>query len=113
MPDELVEAAKIDGCGAYKAFFYIMLPLAKTGLMSLLIFQFMWGWNDYFLPLLLISDDNLRTVPLAITHFQGVYTVKHPLVAGCITITSVPIIIVFIIFQRKFTEGITLGAIKG
>lgn len=113
LPNELMDAAKIDGCGAYRTFFYVMQPLAGPGLTSLMIFQFLWGWNDFILPLLLITDENLRTLPLAVNFFTGRYSSRQPLIAACVVIASVPIIFLFIAFQRKFTEGVTVGAVKG
>ena len=113
LPDDLIEASKIDGCGAYGSFFHIMLPLSKGGITSLVVFQFLWGWNEFQLPLLLITDENMRTLPLAITFFTGKFSSQPPLIAACVTLTSLPIIFVFILFQRTFTEGITSGAIKG
>lgn len=113
LPNELIESAKIDGCNEYLTFWSIMLPLAKPGVFTLLIFQFIWGWNDFFLSLLFITEDSLRPIPVALMYFSNRYSVNQTLVAAGVTITTVPIIITYIIFQRRFIEGITAGAIKG
>lgn len=113
LPDELIESATIDGAGKWKAWLYVMLPLTKPALTSLLIFEFMWSWNDYLLPMLMVYDDKYRTLPLGLMYFQGEYTMNTSLIAAGVTICTVPIIIVYSIFQRSFVDGITAGAVKG
>jgi raffinose/stachyose/melibiose transport system permease protein len=113
LPDELMDAARIDGCNDFTAFTYIMLPLMVPAITSLLIFEFMWSWNDFLLPLLFVYDDAYRTLPLGLMYFSGEYTVNQSLVAAGVSIAIVPIIIIYIIFQRKFIEGITAGSVKG
>lgn len=113
VPDELMEAARIDGCGNFKIYSRIMLPLVMPALSALLVFQFMWSWNEFLLPLLFIYSDKYRTLPLGLMYFQGQYTSNQSLLAAGVTITIVPIILVYLIFQRKFIEGITSGSVKG
>ena len=113
LPNELVESAIIDGAGKFKTWMYVMLPLTKPALTSLLIFEFMWSWNDYLLPMLMVYDDNFRTLPLGLMYFQGEYTMNTSLIAAAVTICTVPILIVYSIFQRSFIDGITAGAVKG
>ena len=113
LPDELIESARIDGAGKFKTWMYIMLPLTKPALTSLLIFEFMWSWNDYLLPMLMVYDDKFRTLPLGLMYFQGEYTMNTSLIAAGVTICTLPIIIVYSIFQRNFVNGITAGALKG
>ena len=113
LPDELIESATIDGAGKWKAWLYVMLPLTKPALTSLLIFEFMWSWNDYLLPMLMVYDDKYRTLPLGLMYVQGEYTLNTSLIAAGVTICTVPIIIVYSIFQRSFVDGITAGAVKG
>lgn len=113
LPDELVESATIDGAGKFKTWMYVMLPLTKPALTSLLIFEFMWSWNDYLIPMLMVYDDRFRTLPLGLMYFQGEYTMNTSLVAAGVTICTVPILIVYTIFQRSFVNGITAGAVKG
>lgn len=113
LPDEITESAKIDGASKLRTWFSIMLPLTKPALSALLIFEFMWSWNDYLLPMLLVYDDQIRTLPLGLMYFQGEYTLKTSLVAAGVTICTLPIIIIYCFFQRSFVEGITAGAVKG
>ncbi|MBW7454352.1 carbohydrate ABC transporter permease [Paenibacillus sepulcri] len=113
IPDDMMDSAKIDGCGDFKTFIYIMLPLIMPAVTSLIVFEFSSSWNDFLLPLLFVYDDAYRTLPLGLMYFSGEYTTNQSLVAAGVTIAIVPIIIVFVIFQRKFIEGITAGSVKG
>lgn len=113
LPTELMESARIDGCNEFSTFFYIMLPLIKPAVSSLLVFEFMWSWNDFFLPMMTIYNDSYRTLPLGLMYFFGKYTTNYSLIAAGVTICTIPIIVVYTIFQRKFMEGITSGAVKG
>ena len=115
LPHELAEAAIIDGCSDFAVFWRIILPLAKPGLITVGIFNFLGIWNEYILALVIISSGELRTLPLGIANL---YMVQHyqadwgTLFAG-LTIVMVPTLIVYIIFSKKLTSGITLGALKG
>lgn len=113
LPDDLMDAARIDGCGDFSIFLRIMLPLMIPAITSLLVFEFMWSWNDFLLPLLFVYDDAYRTLPLGLMYFSGEYTANQSLIAAGVFISIVPIIVVYAIFQRKFIEGITAGAVKG
>lgn len=114
LPDELMDSARIDGCNEYDAFRRIMLPLSVPALSTLLVLQFLWSWNDFLLPLLFVYSNKLRTLPLALSFFsvEGFY-LDEGMVASAVTITTVPIIIIYIIFQRRFIMGLTAGALKG
>ncbi len=113
LPMEIVESAKIDGANKIKTWAHIMLPLTKPALMSLLIFEFMWSWNDYLIPMLTVYSDKFRTLPIGLMYFQGEYTMNTSLVAAGVTICTLPIILLYCIFQRSFVSGITAGAVKG
>jgi ABC-type glycerol-3-phosphate transport system permease component len=113
IPGEIMDSAVVDGCSKGKSWLYIMLPQVKPALVSLLIFEFMWSWNDYLLPMLVVYDDSKRTLPMGLNYFQGRYTMDQALIAADVTISTLPIIIVYVIFQRSFIQGITAGAVKG
>ncbi|MCL6548293.1 MAG: carbohydrate ABC transporter permease [Alicyclobacillus sp.] len=112
IPDELMEAARIDGCGDLRAFLHVMVPLILPALSSLLVFEFMWSWNDFLIPLLFVYSDQLRTLPLGLMYFSTQYTTNQSLVAAGVAITTVPILVVYFLFQRKFIQGLTAGAVK-
>lgn len=112
LPDELMEAARIDGCGSFRAFLYVMLPLVMPAISSLLVFEFMWSWNDFLIPLLFVYTDSLRTLPLGLMYFSSQYSTNQSLVAAGVAISTIPILIIYFIFQRKFIQGLTAGALK-
>lgn len=113
LPIELVEAAKIDGCSEIKAFWYVMMPLAFPAWVSLIIFQSMWTWNNFLIPFLFIHKDSMRPLPLGLMFFQAEYTTNYSLISAGVLISILPLIILFIILQRQFIEGISMGAVKG
>lgn len=113
IPDELMDAAKMDGCGEFKTYAYIMVPLMVPAFTAFVVFEFMWSWNEFLIPLLFVYDDAYRTLPLGLMYYQGKYTMDQSLIAAGVTISVLPIITVYLIFQRKFIEGITAGSIKG
>jgi ABC-type glycerol-3-phosphate transport system permease component len=114
LPAELMDSARIDGSNDFKAFVYIMLPLTTPALTTMMVLQFLWSWNDFLMPLMLIYEDKLRTLPLGIMFYLvGGYYLDQGLVSAAVTISSLPIICLYIVFQRSFVSGITAGAIKG
>lgn len=115
LPQELEQAAKIDGAGYFMTFVKIILPLAKPGMITVGVFGFLDYWNEYILPLTLIVDDPKKTVSMAILKLQVATSVKQDwgaLFAACILVV-VPVLVIYGIFQRNLTEGLTAGSIKG
>ncbi|WP_051590931.1 carbohydrate ABC transporter permease [Bacillus sp. UNC438CL73TsuS30] len=112
IPKELKESAAIDGAGEWRTFWSVILPLAKPGLVALLIFTFMNIWNDFLLPLVLLISQNKFTISLGLYSFQGEQTTNFGLIFGGTVISMIPSIIIYIIFQRSFVEGMTDGANK-
>jgi raffinose/stachyose/melibiose transport system permease protein len=112
LPNELTDAARIDGCSEFRIFLNIMLPLSKPAVSSLIVFQFMWTWNAFLMPLLYLQDENLRPIPLGIMFFQGKYTQEEGLIAAGVTLATIPVVIVYLLFQRQFIKGLTAGAVK-
>jgi raffinose/stachyose/melibiose transport system permease protein len=113
MPPELADAARVDGCNEFDVFFRIMFPLAGPAVSSLIVFQFMWTWNAFLMPLIFLQRETLRPVALGLMFFQGRYTTNQALVAAGVTLATLPLIVLYIIFQRQFMRGLTAGAIKG
>ncbi len=113
LPSELMDAGRIDGCSEFRVFSNVMLPLARPAISTLLVFQFMWTWNSFLMPLILLNKENLRPQALGIMFFMGEYVTEYNLIAAGVTIATLPVMVIFIIFQRQFVKGITAGAIKG
>ncbi|WP_246218401.1 carbohydrate ABC transporter permease [Litoribacterium kuwaitense] len=113
MPKELEESATVDGCGFLRTFGSIMLPLAKPIIATAGIMQFIWTWNSFFVPLVFtINKPELRTLAVGMYSFVGENTTDWVGMAAGATISLIPVIIVFIAFQRFFIEGVT-GSVKG
>jgi multiple sugar transport system permease protein len=113
IPRELEDASKIDGCGYFRIYWQIILPLSKPALATLGIFVFMFSWNNFLWPLLIINSLSMKTLPLGISYLLGQYTVYWNLLMAGSTIALLPILFVFFFAQRYFIEGITLTGLKG
>jgi raffinose/stachyose/melibiose transport system permease protein len=113
LPIELIDAAKIDGCSDLGVFWHVMIPLAKPALSTLGIVQFIGSWNAFLLPLLYLQKQSLRPLTLGLLYFQTRYESDYTLIAAGITIIVIPMILVYVLFQRQFIEGLTSGALKG
>ena len=112
IPNELLEAAKMDGCGEIRTFFYIVLPMLKPAIGALAIFTFMLSWNDYFSQLVITRSTEMMTLPLGIATMQGEYKTDYGVMMAGAALASIPMIIIFTLFQKSFTQGITMGSIK-
>lgn len=110
---ELSEAARIDGCNEFGIFARIILPLAKPALATLGIFSFSWVWNDFQAPLIYITSDSLKTLPLGLASLNGEFTSQTQLVMAGTVLSLIPVVAVFLFFQRYFISGITAGSVKG
>lgn len=113
IPREIEESAEIDGCGKIKMFFSMILPLAKPGLATLAIYNGVNMWNEFSFAYTLTQSSENRTLPLAIWEFQGQYSMNTPMIMAVLTLTLLPMIVMFIIFQDKLVKGMTAGAVKG
>lgn len=112
LPRALLEAARIDGCSEWRLLIHIVIPLCRPPLLSLLVFVFMWTWNQFLLPLVLTQSDSARTIPIGLSVFQGRYVTELPLLMAGVTIAFVPVVVVYVFFQRHIINGITAGALK-
>ena len=113
IPNEILEAARVDGAGELKTFFSVVFPMIKPGIGALAIFTFVNTWNDYFLQLVMLTSEEKWTLPLAIANMQGEMSSDFGLIMAGAALASIPIIVVFIAFQKDFTQGIAMGAVKG
>ena len=113
IPTEMVEACRIDGASEWRTFTDVMFPMIKPGVGACAIFTFINTWNDYFMQLVMLSSNARATISLGIATLQGESSTDYGLLMAGAALASVPIIIVFLIFQKYFTKGITMGAVKG
>lgn len=113
MPGELFEAAAIDGCGIYRCFFRIALPLCRTGLFVSGLMTFVGNWNELLLAMVFISDPAKKTLPVTLTYFVGPYATNYVQMFAAIIIAIAPTIVVYCMFSNQIVEGLTTGAVKG
>lgn len=112
IPKELTEAAKIDGATERDLLWRILVPIAKPAIKAAGILIAIWTWNEFLLPLVLISSRDLMPLPLGLSQFQGRYLTDVPRTMTGVTIITFPMIILYLIFQRDFIRGLTQGAVK-
>jgi multiple sugar transport system permease protein len=113
LPNELGECARIDGAGEFRVFWQVYLPLCKPGLAVLGIFTFVGHWNDFLWPLLVTNQHLMRTLAVGLQTLKAERSTDYGLLMAGGTYAAVPMVIVFLVFQRYFLQGITIGAIKG
>lgn len=112
VPQDLVDAATVDGCNSWDTLWRVLLPIAQPAILTMVVLFFVWTWNDFLLALVLISSEELRTLPLGLAFFQGRRMTNIPLTAAGAIIVAIPAILIYVIFQRQFIRGITGGAIE-
>lgn len=113
LPNSLIEAARIDGAREHTIFFRLILPMSKPIVATIAIFSFMWRWNDYLWPLIVITDNRKQTIQQALANFVGQLQINWSDLLAMTTIAIIPVIIVFLAFQRFFFSGIAAGSVKG
>lgn len=115
VPDSLLESADIDGCGEVKKFINIVLPIVKPGIGALAIFTFISSWNDYFSQLVFTNSETMKTLPLGLASMaqNAEFSLNYGLLMAGALLASLPMIIVFLMFQSFFAQGIIVGAVKG
>jgi multiple sugar transport system permease protein/raffinose/stachyose/melibiose transport system permease protein len=111
--DSLLEAARIDGASEVHIFHRIVLPMSTNAISALAIFQFLWVWEDYLWPYLMINSDELQVLAVGLTTFSGRYTTDHGGLFAATTISILPVVAVYVIFQRRFIAGAASAAVKG
>jgi raffinose/stachyose/melibiose transport system permease protein len=112
LPEELFEAARIDGAGDLRIYTVLALPLLKPGLATVAVFSALSCWNEFLLALLYIQDDSLKTIPTGLLAFSSRYVTDYSLLFSALSIITLPMIAVYIVFNRQITEGITAGSLK-
>ena len=114
IPLEIEEAASIDGCGAVRTFFAVVLPMMKPTMISVGILEIMWVWNDYLLPYLVLDINEYRTIPIHIQYLKGSYgTVDLGATMALILLSIIPVVIFYLLCQKHIIKGVAAGAVKG
>lgn len=113
VPKELLEAGRIDGASRMRVLWSILLPVARPGVIAIAVFSFIFSWNEYLFPLVLINSDEGKTLPLGVAGFMGNLTVQWgPLLASGV-VAVIPVLVLFLFLQRHLVEGLMAGAVKG
>lgn len=113
IPNDLLEAARLDGSSEPRIFFDIVLPSSRTALSSLAIFIFMWNWDSFLWPLLVVTKDEFRTLPLGVALFESSYGTNYPQLMAVAFLAMIPVLVVFLLLQRNFIQALTMSGIKG
>ena len=113
IPKDIEEAAVMDGCGIFRIFFRIILPISKSSVVTVAVIVFINIWNDLLLPQIFLTDNSKMTLPVGLTAFQGQYMTNYVGLIAAIVITIIPSIIVYILLHKNIMEGMVSGAVKG
>jgi len=112
VPEEIIASAKIDGCSELGIYLKIIMPLSKPVIATVVILQFMWFWNEYVFALIFLNKQNVKTLPLALAQYEAAYVANFSCLASGIIISIIPIVVIYILFQKYFIRGLTEGAVK-
>ena len=113
IPEELEEAAVIDGCGIIRLFLQIVCPLLKSGIVVIVIWQFLTSWNEFFLAMCTLTKESVKTLPLIAQQYNGAYFSQPGTLFAALTLITIPMLVFYIIVQKQFVKGLTAGAVKG
>jgi multiple sugar transport system permease protein len=112
IPDELLDAARIDGAGEIRIWWSVVVPLCRPVLVTLAIFTFLGTWNDFMWPLIVLTDDSMYTLPVALANLVGEHDLDTELMMAGSVLTTAPVVIVFLALQRHYIQGIMMGSVK-
>jgi multiple sugar transport system permease protein len=113
IPDDLIEAARLDGAGEWYIFVRIVLPLLKPIVITLAIFTFLASWNDFMWPLIVLSDQDWQTAPVALAALSREHVQDNELMMAGAVVTTLPVLVLFLVVQRHYIQGLLLGSVKG
>lgn len=108
----IVEAARLDGASTWQTLWRILVPMARPAILTMVVLQFMWTWNDFMLALVMVSSEAVRTAPLSLTFFVGRYSADFTAIAAGSIIVALPVVVVYIFLQRHFIRGVLSGALR-
>lgn len=111
VPNEICDAARIDGASQFQVFLLVALPLSKTPLVTVAILNGLWTWNDFFVPFMFFTKGDIETLPLSILHFMQNYTVNWPFIFADVVYIITPVLLLYILLQRYIVRGVTAGAL--
>ncbi len=113
IPNDYLDAARIDGCSELQIFYRVILPSIKPALATLLIIKFMWNWNELFWPLIAVNSPQMRTVTIGLTSFTNMYFIEYHLLTAAAVISILPILVIFLALQRWVVQAVVMSGLKG
>ena len=113
IPDALIDAAHIDGCGPLRTYFSVALPLIRPTLAAYSIFLFMWSWSDFLWPLIVLNSEKLKPVEVGILSFSDINNPEYVKMMAAATVAVAPVVVFFLFMQRQFIQGVTMSGVKG
>ena len=108
----LIDAARIDGASTWSILWRVLVPSGRPAITTMVVITFMWTWNEFLLALVMVTSDARRTVPLGLAFFQGQHASDTALLAAGAVLVALPVVLVYLLFQRRFIEGMLTGAVK-
>lgn len=113
IPNDYMDAARIDGCSELGIFFKVILPSVKPAIATLLIIKFMWNWNEFFWPLVVVNSPTMRVVTIGLMSFTNIYFIEYNLLTAAAVISILPILLIFLCLQRWVVQGVVMSGLKG
>lgn len=113
IPNDYIDAARIDGCSELRIFFSVILPSVKPAMATLLIIKFMWSWNEFFWPMVVISSPQMKVVTMGLMSFTNMYFIEYNLLTAAAVISILPILLIFITLQRWVVQAVVMSGLKG
>ncbi len=111
-PVTLIDAAKIDGASSWVVLWRVLVPIGKPAILTLALLTSLWSWNNFLLPLVMVTDEKFRTAPLGLAFFRGEYSTNFPLMAAAAVMISLPMVILYFFLQKSFIQGMTSGSVN-
>jgi ABC-type glycerol-3-phosphate transport system permease component len=113
IPNDYLDAARIDGCSELRIFFKVVLPSIKPAIATLLIIKFMWNWNEFFWPLVVVNSPTMRVVTIGLMSFTNIYFIEYNLLTAAAVISILPILVIFLFLQRWVVQAVVMSGLKG
>ncbi|OGC02506.1 MAG: hypothetical protein A3G35_12140 [candidate division NC10 bacterium RIFCSPLOWO2_12_FULL_66_18] len=113
LPNDYIDAARIDGCSEFRIFYRVILPMVKPAMATLLIIKFMWTWNEFFWPLVVVNSPSMRVVTIGLMSFTNIYFIEYNLLTAAAVISILPILVVFLTLQKWVVRGVVMSGLKG
>jgi ABC-type glycerol-3-phosphate transport system permease component len=113
IPSDYIDAARIDGCSEFRIFYRVILPMVKPAMATLLIIKFMWTWNEFFWPLVVVNSPKMRVVTMGLMSFTNIYFIEYNLLTAAAVISVLPILVIFLTLQKWVVQAVVMSGLKG